>query len=219
MQKELDYLGGALAAPKRPFVAILGGAKVADKISVIENLLTKVDKLIIGGGMAFTFLKAQGYEIGKSILDAERVDFAKQVLADSGDKIVLPVDMVMAAGFDATETTTVDIDAMPADQAGFDVGPKSDALFAEVIKTAGTVIWNGPMGVFEKPQFAEGTRAMCQALAESSATSIIGGGDSASAVKKMGYADKMTHISTGGGASLEFLEGKDLPGVVALLDK
>ncbi|MHB1462077.1 MAG: phosphoglycerate kinase [Armatimonadota bacterium] len=219
MQKELDYLGGALAAPKRPFVAILGGAKVADKISVIENLLTKVDKLIIGGGMAFTFLKAQGYEIGKSILDAERVDFAKQVLADSGDKIVLPVDMVMAAGFDATETTTVDIDAMPADMAGFDVGPKSDALFAEVIKTAGTVIWNGPMGVFEKPQFAEGTRAMCQALAESSATSIIGGGDSASAVKKMGYADKMTHISTGGGASLEFLEGKALPGVVALLDK
>lgn len=219
MQKELDYLGGALAEPKRPFVAILGGAKVADKIPVIENLLTKVDKLIIGGGMAFTFLKAQGFEIGKSILDEERLEFAKKVLSENSDKIALPVDLVIAEGFDATETSTVDADKIPADMAGFDVGAKSDAIFAEIIKTAGTVVWNGPMGVFEKPQFAEGTRAMCQALAESNATTIIGGGDSASAVKKMGYADKMTHISTGGGASLEFLEGKELPGVVALMDK
>ena len=225
MRKELDYLGGALAEPKRPFVAILGGAKVKDKIGVIESLLTKVDFLIIGGGMAYTFQKARGYEIGKSLLDASNIDFCKRVLAEAGDKILLPEDVVVTNGnpFKLKETggTTwvVPVDSIPADCEGADIGPATIARFSATIANAATVVWNGPMGVFEVAEFAEGTRAIAQALAESSAISIIGGGDSAAAVQQLGYADKMTHISTGGGASLEFLEGTPLPGVVALQDK
>jgi 3-phosphoglycerate kinase len=222
MKKELDYLGGALENPKRPFVAILGGAKVKDKIAVIENLLPKVDKLIIGGGMAYTFLKAKGFEIGKSLLDASNLEFASKVLASSGDKIALPVDVMTASAnpFDvdiATVKTKVeDVKSIPADWQGVDIGPKSVALFAEIVKGAGTVVWNGPMGIFEFDQFAIGTRGVAQALADSTATTIVGGGDSAAAVEKLGFADRVSHISTGGGASLEFLEGKVLPGVAAL---
>ena len=227
MQKEIDFLGNAVEDPKRPFVAILGGAKVADKLNVINNLLEKADTLIIGGGMAYTFLKAQGYEIGKSMLDAEKIDYCKEMLAKAeslGKKILLPVDAVTIAEFpnpiDApVETVVVDSDKMPADREGCDIGPKSQALFAEAVATAKTVVWNGPMGVFENPILAKGTLAVAEALAASDATTIIGGGDSAAAVNQMGLGDKMSHISTGGGASLEFLEGKTLPGVAAADDK
>lgn len=223
MEKELEFLGGAVEQPKRPFVAILGGAKVKDKIAVIESLLNKVDSLIIGGGMAYTFLKAQGYEIGKSLLDEERLDFCREVMEkakEKGVELLLPVDVVVAKEFapDA-EHKVVPIDGIPADWEGLDIGPETAKRFSEVVKNAGTVVWNGPMGVFEFEAFANGTRSVAQALADSSAVTVIGGGDSAAAVEQMGLADKMTHVSTGGGASLEFLEGRVLPGVAALNDK
>ena len=221
--KELSIMGGALENPERPFVAILGGAKVADKIGVITNLLNKCDTLLIGGGMAYTFFKAMGYEIGDSLLDAESIDLAKQLMEHSnqlGVKLLLPVDTVVAKAFAAdAEHMTVAANAIPAGWQGLDIGEKTRELFAAESKNAKTVIWNGPMGVFEFPEFAKGTEAVAKACAECGGTTIIGGGDSASAVKKLGYADKMTHISTGGGASLEFLEGKVLPGVAALNDK
>lgn len=221
--KELSIMGGALENPERPFVAILGGAKVADKIGVITNLLNKCDTLLIGGGMAYTFFKAMGYEIGDSLLDAESIDLAKQLMEtakEKGVKLLLPVDTVVAKAFAAdAEHMTVSANAIPAGWQGLDIGEKTRELFAAEIKNAKTVIWNGPMGVFEFPEFAKGTEAVAKACAECGGTTIIGGGDSASAVKKLGYADKMTHISTGGGASLEFLEGKVLPGVAALNDK
>lgn len=220
IEKEIEYLGKAVEDPKRPFVAIMGGAKVADKIPVINNLLPKVDKLIVGGGMAYTFFKARGWEIGSSLLDAASIDFVSQLLKDHADKLLLPVDTVVAPEFKPdAPATTVDSDKLPADQMGLDIGPKTRALFAETIKGAGTVIWNGPMGVFEFDAFAEGTKAVAEALAASSATTIVGGGDSAAAVEKFGLADKMSHVSTGGGASLEFLEGIVLPGIAALQDK
>ncbi len=225
MQKEIDYLGGALTNPNRPFVAILGGAKVKDKIGVIESLLDKVDRLIIGGGMAYTFLKAQGKEIGKSLLDEGSLDFCRGILDKAGAKVLLPVDVVVAdgnpfdKGADSVQARTVSTDQIPADWEGVDVGPETAKRFADAVKGAGTVVWNGPMGIFEFERFAVGTRAMAQALADSGAVTIVGGGDSAAAVEEMGFADKMSHISTGGGASLEFLEGKALPGVVALQDK
>ena len=221
--KELSIMGGALENPERPFVAILGGAKVADKIGVITNLLNKCDTLLIGGGMAYTFFKAMGYEIGDSLLDAESIDLAKQLMEtakEKGVKLLLPVDTVVAKAFAAdAEHMTVASNTIPAGWQGLDIGEKTRELFAAEIKNAKTVIWNGPMGVFEFPEFAKGTEAVAKACAECGGTTIIGGGDSASAVKKLGYADKMTHISTGGGASLEFLEGKVLPGVAALNDK
>ena len=221
--KELSIMGGALENPERPFVAILGGAKVADKIGVITNLLNKCDTLLIGGGMAYTFFKAMGYEIGDSLLDAESIDLAKQLMENAkqkGVKLLLPVDTVVAKAFAAdAEHMTVAANAIPAGWQGLDIGEKTRELFSAEIKNAKTVIWNGPMGVFEFPEFAKGTEAVAKACAECGGTTIIGGGDSASAVKKLGYADKMTHISTGGGASLEFLEGKVLPGVAALNDK
>ncbi len=221
--KELGVMGKALENPERPFVAILGGAKVSDKIGVIKNLLSKCDSLIIGGGMAYTFLKAQGYEIGKSLLDADSIDLAKELMAEAkakGVNLLLPVDTVVADKFEAdANKMTVDSDKIPADWEGMDIGEKTVALFSKVIVEAKTVIWNGPMGVFEFPAFAEGTKKIAEACANCKGTTIIGGGDSASAVKKLGYADKMTHISTGGGASLEFLEGKTLPGVAVLNDK
>ena len=221
--KELNIMGGALENPERPFVAILGGAKVADKIGVITNLLNKCDTLLIGGGMAYTFFKAMGYEIGDSLLDAESIDLAKQLMETAkqkGVKLLLPVDTVVAKAFAAdAEHMTVASNAIPAGWQGLDIGEKTRELFAAEIKNAKTVIWNGPMGVFEFPEFAKGTEAVAKACAECGGTTIIGGGDSASAVKKLGYADKMTHISTGGGASLEFLEGRELPGVAALNDK
>ena len=222
--KELDFLGNAVENPKRPFVAILGGAKVKDKIGVITNLLEKVDTLIIGGGMAYTFQKALGYEIGKSLLDEERIELAKEMMQkakDKGVKLLLPVDNVCGNDFNNDcDKITVDAEAgIPADYEGMDIGPKSIKLFSEAIKEAKTVVWNGPMGVFEMPNFAVGTLAVATAMAESDAITIIGGGDSAAAVTQMGLADKMSHISTGGGASLEFLEGKELPGVAALNDK
>ena len=221
--KELSIMGGALENPERPFVAILGGAKVADKIGVITNLLNKCDTLLIGGGMAYTFFKAMGYEIGDSLLDAESIDLAKQLMEtakEKGVKLLLPVDTVVAKAFAAdAEHMTVAANAIPAGWQGLDIGEKTRELFAAEIKNAKTVIWNGPMGVFEFPEFAKGTEAVAKACAKCGGTTIIGGGDSASAVKKLGYADKMTHISTGGGASLEFLEGKVLPGVAALNDK
>ena len=223
IQKELDFIGGALDNPKRPFVAILGGAKVSDKIGVINNLLEKVDTLIIGGGMAYTFLKSQGYEIGQSLLEADKVELAAELLDKAkakGVKLLLPVDVVVAPEFapDAP-ATNVPIDAIPADQQGLDIGEKTRELFADAIQSAKTVIWNGPMGVFEFPAFAKGTEAVAKAMAESDAITIIGGGDSAAAVKQLGYGDKMSHISTGGGASLEFMEGKVLPGIAVLEDK
>lgn len=220
--KELSIMGGALENPERPFVAILGGAKVADKIGVITNLLNKCDTLLIGGGMAYTFFKAMGYEIGDSLLDAESIDLAKQLMETAKEKgvMLLPVDTVVAKAFAAdAEHMTVAANAIPVGWQGLDIGEKTRELFAAEIKNAKTVIWNGPMGVFEFPEFAKGTEAVAKACAECGGTTIIGGGDSASAVKKLGYADKMTHISTGGGASLEFLEGKVLPGVAALNDK
>ncbi len=227
MEKEIAFLGNAVENPVRPFVAILGGAKVADKLSVSDNLLEKCDTLLIGGGMAFTFLKAQGYEIGASLLDESKVDYCKEMLAKAdklGKQLLLPVDAVATASFpdpiDAPiDTIVVDVDKMPADKMGMDIGPKTAALYAEAVKSAKTVLWNGPMGVFENPTLAAGTLAVAQALAESDATTIIGGGDSAAAVNQMGLADKMSHISTGGGASLEYLEGKALPGVVSADDK
>jgi phosphoglycerate kinase len=225
MQQELDYLGGALEQPKRPFVAILGGAKVKDKIGVIRNLLAKVDRLIIGGGMAYTFLSSKGWQIGKSLLDSSNIDFCREILAEAGDRILLPVDVVVTnanpfdAGEAACDTKIVAASEIPADWEGADIGPRTVELFTSAIRGAGTVVWNGPMGIFEFKKFSTGTRAIAQALADSGAVTIIGGGDSAAAVQQMGFADKMTHISTGGGASLEFLEGKPLPGVVALQDK
>ena len=227
IQKELKFLGEAVENPVRPFTAILGGAKVSDKIAVIEQLLEKVDNLIIGGGMAYTFLKAQGYEIGTSLVEEEKVEYAKEMMekAESlGKKLLLPVDSVMVDAFpnpiDAEIPTYVyDADAMAADKEACDIGPKTIELYAEAVKTAKTVVWNGPMGVFENPILAAGTKAVAAALAETDATTIIGGGDSAAAVNQLGYGDKMSHISTGGGASLEFLEGKELPGVAAANDK
>ncbi len=227
MQKEIDFLGKAVENPVRPFVAILGGAKVADKLNVIDNLLEKADTLIIGGGMAYTFLKAQGKEIGTSMLDESKIDYCKEMMAKAeklGKKILLPVDAVTIKDFpnpiDAPiETETYDADAMPADREGCDIGPKTRELYAAAVADAKTVVWNGPMGVFENPTLAAGTLAVAEALAKADATTIIGGGDSAAAVNQMGMADKMSHISTGGGASLEFLEGKELPGVAAADDK
>ena len=227
MQKEIDFLGNAVENPVRPFVAILGGAKVADKLNVINNLLEKCDTLIIGGGMAYTFAKAQGYEIGNSLCDDEKIEYCKEMLAKAkelGKEILLPVDSVTVAAFPSpidaeVEVEVYDVDKMPADREGCDIGPKSAELFANAVKSAKTVVWNGPMGVFENPTLAAGTLAVAKALAETDATTIIGGGDSAAAVNQMGYGDKMSHISTGGGASLEFLEGKELPGVVAADDK
>ena len=227
MQKEIDFLGNAVENPVRPFVAILGGAKVADKLNVINNLLEKCDTLIIGGGMAFTFLKAQGMEIGNSLVDDEKLDYCKEMMAKAeklGKKLLLPIDTTVAASFpnpiDAEiEVEVVDADKIPADKEGLDIGTKTAELYADAVKSAKTVVWNGPMGVFENPILAKGTIAVAKSLAETSATTIIGGGDSAAAVNQLGFADKMSHISTGGGASLEFLEGKALPGVVAADDK
>ena len=227
IQKEIGVMGKALENPERPFVAILGGAKVADKLNVIDNLLTKVDTLIIGGGMAFTFAAAKGYCVGKSLLDDTKIDYCKEMMAkaeEKGVKLLLPVDTAIADSFpnpiDAEiEVDYVDADKIPADKEGLDIGPKTAKLFADAVLSAKTVIWNGPMGVFENPTLAKGTIAVAEALAESDAITIVGGGDSAAACEQLGFAPKITHISTGGGASLEFLEGKDLPGVSCLLDK
>ena len=227
MEKEINFLGNAVNNPVRPFVSILGGAKVADKLNVISNLLEKCDTLIIGGGMAYTFLKAKGYEVGTSLVDNEKIDYCAEMLkkAESlGKQLLLPVDTTIAAEFpnpiDGEITVSVvPSDAIPADQMGLDIGPKTAALYAEAVKTAKTVVWNGPMGVFENPILAKGTIAVAKALAETDATTIIGGGDSAAAVNQLGFGSQMTHISTGGGASLEFLEGKELPGVAAADDK
>ena len=227
MEKEINFLGNAVENPVRPFVAILGGAKVADKLNVISNLLEKCDTLIIGGGMAYTFLKAQGAEVGTSLVDDTKLDYCKEMLEKAeklGKKLLLPVDTTIAAAFpnpiDAEiAVEVVDSKAIPADMMGLDIGPKTAELYADAVKSAKTVVWNGPMGVFENPILAKGTIAVAKALAETDATTIIGGGDSAAAVNTLGYGDKMTHISTGGGASLEFLEGKELPGVMAADDK
>ena len=227
MQKEIEFLGNAVENPVRPFVAILGGAKVADKLNVIDNLLEKADTLIIGGGMAFTFLKAKGYEIGKSLVDDEKIDYCKEMMEKAeklGKKLLLPIDTTIAASFPdpidgPIDVTVVDADKIPADMEGLDIGTKTAELYADAVKSAKTVVWNGPMGVFENPTLAKGTIAVAKALAETDATTIIGGGDSAAAVNQLGFADKMSHISTGGGASLEFLEGKELPGVAAADDK
>ena len=223
MQKEIDFLGNAVNNPTRPFVAILGGAKVADKLNVIANLLEKCDTLIIGGGMAYTFLKAKGYEVGTSLVDDEKVGYCKDMMEKAeklGKKLLLPVDTTVAAAFPSPidaeiEVSVVAADAIPANKMGLDIGTKTAELYAEAVKSAKTVVWNGPMGVFENPILAKGTIAVAKSLAETDATTIIGGGDSAAAVNQLGFGDKMSHISTGGGASLEFLEGKDLPGVVA----
>ena len=227
MQKEIDFLGNAVENPERPFVAILGGAKVADKLSVINNLLEKCDTLIIGGGMAFTFLKAKGYEVGKSLVDDEKIDYCKEMMEKAeklGKKLLLPIDTVAADAFpnpiDAEiPVINVSVEDMPADKMGLDIGSKTAELYAEAVKSAKTVVWNGPMGVFENPILKQGTVEVAKSLAETDATTIIGGGDSAAAVNILGYGDKMSHISTGGGASLEFLEGKELPGVAAANDK
>ena len=227
MQKEIDFLGNAVENPVRPFVAILGGAKVADKLNVIDNLLNKCDTLIIGGGMAFTFLKAQGYEIGKSLCDDEKLDYCKEMMAKAekrGKKLLLAIDTAVADGFPNPIDAEIAVEyvsstEIPADKEGLDIGPKTQELFAQAAKEAKTVVWNGPMGVFENPTLAKGTIAVAKALAETDATTIIGGGDSAAACNQLGFADKMSHISTGGGASLEFLEGKELPGVYAADDK
>ena len=227
MQKEIKFLGNAVENPVRPFVAILGGAKVADKLAVIDNLLNKCDTLIIGGGMAYTFLKAQGYEIGKSLLDESKLDYCNEMMAKAeklGKKILLPVDAVTIKDFPdpidkPVPTETYDMKDMPADREGCDIGPKTREIFANAVRSAKTVVWNGPMGISENPSLAAGTIAVAEALAETDATTIIGGGDSAAAVNNLGFGDKMTYISTGGGASLEFLEGKELPGVMAANDK
>ena len=227
MQKEIDFLGNAVENPVRPFVAILGGAKVADKLNVISNLLEKCDTLIIGGGMAYTFLKAQGKEIGKSLVDDSKIDYCNEMMEKAeklGKKLLLPVDAVVSADFpnpiDAPiEVENVSVDNIPVDKEAMDIGKETAALYADAVKTAKTVVWNGPMGVFENPTLAAGTIAVAKALADTDATTIIGGGDSAAAVNQLGFGDKMSHISTGGGASLEFLEGKELPGVAAANDK
>ena len=227
MQKEIDFLGNAVNSPERPFVAILGGAKVADKLNVINNLLEKCDTLIIGGGMTYTFLKAQGKEVGNSLLDESKIDYCKEMMEKAekmGKKLLLPVDAVVADGFPSPidaeiEVAVVSANAVPADKECLDIGPETAELYAEAARTAKTVVWNGPMGVFENPILAKGTIAVAKALAETDATTIIGGGDSAAAVNQLGFGDKMSHISTGGGASLEFLEGKELPGVAAANDK
>ncbi len=223
MQKEIDFLGNAVNNPVRPFVAILGGAKVSDKINVINNLLDKVDTLIIGGGMAYTFIKAQGHEIGKSLLEEDKIEYAKEMMEKAKEKgvnFLIPIDTIEAKEFkNDTEFRTVDVDNMSSDCIGVDIGEKTNKLFADAVKSAKTVVWNGPMGVFEFENFAKGTIAVAKALADIDATTIIGGGDSAAAVNQLGFADKMSHISTGGGASLEFLEGKELPGVAAVSDK
>ena len=222
MEKEIQYLGNAVNSPVRPFVAILGGAKVSDKLAVVKNLLDKVDTLIIGGGMAYTFLKAQGHDVGNSLCEMDQLDYAREMIAKAkanGKKFLLPVDNVAADKFDAAASTRVVGNEIPAGWMALDIGPKTTELYAAAIKGAKTVVWNGPMGCFEMKPFAAGTMGVCQAVADSGATSIIGGGDSVSAVNKSGLAAKMTHISTGGGASLEFLEGKELPGVAALGDK
>lgn len=223
IKKEIDFMGKALSNPDRPFVAILGGAKVKDKIGVINNLLEKVDSIVIGGGMAYTFIKAMGGSIGKSLLDEERLDYCKEILAkakDKGVKILLPVDNVVADDFsNDANFKVVDSMAIPDDYQGMDIGPKSIEQFKETILAAKTIVWNGPMGVFEMPNFAKGTIAVAQMVADADATTIIGGGDSAAAVEQLGFADKMSHISTGGGASLEFLEGLELPGIACLEDK
>ncbi|MBE6062302.1 MAG: phosphoglycerate kinase [Clostridium butyricum] len=221
IQKELKFLGNAVETPVRPFVAILGGAKVSDKIAVINNLLDKVNTIIIGGGMAYTFLKAQGYEIGTSLVEEDRLDYAKEMVAkaeEKGVKFLLPVDHRVAAEFKDVAATVTEDQNIPAGNMGLDIGPKTEALYAEAIKDAKTVIWNGPMGVFEFENYNKGTIAVAKAMADADATTIIGGGDSAAAVNTLGFGDKMTHISTGGGASLEFLEGKVLPGIAALND-
>ena len=221
--RELSVMGKALDNPERPFVAILGGRKVSDKIGVINNLLEKVDTLIIGGAMSYTFFKAMGLNVGNSIVEADKLELAKELIAKAkakGIKMLLPVDCVLANEFNAeAEMKIVDNDKIPDGWEGMDIGPKTRELYAEAVRPARTVIWNGPMGVFEFPRFAEGTKAVAKALAECGGTTIIGGGDSAAAVEQMGFADKITHISTGGGASLEFLEGLELPGVAALNDK
>lgn len=223
IEKEVKFLGDALEAPERPFVAIMGGAKVGDKILVIENLLKKVDTLIIGGGMSYTFFKAQGLEIGTSILDEENVTLAAELLTKAqkaGVKLMLPTDVVCAKEFDNNSPkTAVDANAIPADQMGLDIGPKTAQAFADELAGAKTIVWNGPVGVFEMPNFAEGTKRVAEALAQNPGTTIIGGGDSAAAVQMFGLSDRMTHISTGGGASLEFLEGKELPGIAVLEEK
>lgn len=227
MNKEIEFLGNAVENPVRPFVAILGGAKVADKLNVISNLLEKCDTLIIGGGMAYTFVKAQGGEIGISLVDEEKLDYCKEMLEKAGKlgkKLLLPVDTIVAKSFPdpidaAIETSVVESNKIPADMMGLDIGPKTMEIFANEVKSAKTVVWNGPMGVFENPILAEGTKAVAKALADTDATTVIGGGDSAAAVVQLGYADKMSHISTGGGASLEYLEGKVLPGIDVIQDK
>ena len=227
IQKEISVMGKALTDPARPFVAILGGAKVSDKLNVIDNLLGKVDTLIIGGGMAYTFLAAKGYGVGTSLLDAEKIDYCKTMMEKAeknGVKLLLPIDTTIAASFpdpiDAKiDVSFVDSDKIPADKMGLDIGPNTAELYANAVKAAKTVVWNGPMGVFENPILAKGTIAVAKALAESDAITIVGGGDSAAACEQLGFADRITHISTGGGASLEFLEGKDLPGISCLLDK
>ena len=224
IQKELEIIGGALANPKRPLVAILGGSKVSSKIGVINNLLEIADTVIIGGGMAYTFIKAQGYEVGKSLCDDSKLDYCKEMMAkaqEKGVKLLLPVDTACVENFpdpiDApVETTVVPVTAIPADKEGCDIGPETMKLFADAVKASKTVVWNGPMGVFENPTLAAGTLAVAKAMAESDATTVIGGGDSAAAVQQMGLGDKMTHISTGGGASLEYLEGKELPGIAVI---
>lgn len=217
MEKEIEFLGNALENPKRPFVAILGGAKVKDKIGVIENLLPKVDKLLIGGGMIFTFYKAMNCEIGKSLLDEGSIDFAERVL--SNEKLIVPIDVVVADKVEAgAKTYTVDRDSIPNDMIGLDIGPQAAVEFSQIIESAETIVWNGPMGVFEIPEFAHGTKEIARAMAESNGTTIVGGGDTAAAVEKFGFADKMSHVSTGGGASLEFMEGKLLPGIAVLQD-
>ena len=227
IQKEIGIMGKALANPERPFVAILGGAKVKDKLNVINNLMEKVDTLIIGGGMAYTFLAAKGYGVGKSLLDEEKIDYCKDMMKkaeEKGVKLLLPIDTTVAAGFPDPIDAPVDVevvasDAIPADKEGLDIGPKTMELYAEAAKSAKTVVWNGPMGVFENPTLAKGTISVAKALAESDATTIVGGGDSAAACEQLGFADRITHISTGGGASLEFLEGLVLPGIACLQDK
>ena len=227
IQKEITVMGKALSNPERPFVAILGGAKVADKLNVIKNLLEKVDTLIIGGGMAYTFQAARGYEVGKSLLDESKIDYCKEMMAkaeQNGVKLMLPVDVAVAADFPNPIDAPIDVEivpvsAIPADKEGMDIGTETRALFAEAVKTAKTVVWNGPMGVFENPTLAKGTISVAEALADSDCISIVGGGDSAAACEQLGYADRITHISTGGGASLEFLEGLELPGIACLMDK
>ena len=226
IQKEISVMGKALSNPERPFVAILGGAKVADKLNVIKNLLEKVDTLIIGGGMAYTFQAARGYEVGKSLLDESKIDYCKEMMAKAeanGVKLMLPVDVAVAAEFPNPIDAPIDVEivpvsAIPADKEGMDIGTETRAMYAEAVKTAKTVVWNGPMGVFENPTLAKGTISVAEALADSDCISIVGGGDSAAACEQLGYADRITHISTGGGASLEFMEGKELPGVACLLD-